>query len=397
MKLTRVEIEGAGRFGVRTRLEGLGTGINILAAQNEAGKSTFFRAIRTCLFERHGARNEQVAMLATEGLSLPITVTLGLEHGGESYEIAKSFLKSPSARLMRNGIEIARDRAADEELWELLGIAPGSGRSVDDAAFGILWVSQGHSFSVPEPSAAAASALNAAIQQEVGTLVGGERARGVLAQLAASLGRSLTETGRPKKGSGLDDASRQVEGLAKELAQAEQQLAELDASLDKLAGLRQHHKQLSDPAETARLQKDLEETGRQLKSAEDSAAQLRRHEEAARAAESLLRAQQEKRDGLHERCRKIETSRSRQADLDRDLADLAAQEGDSRRSYADEDAALKAADSAIVVLDGKDQQLRRLSAFMQQRSAREGLASRLNALQSYAARSTENAAAQRAS
>jgi uncharacterized protein YhaN len=53
MKLTGVSVEGCGKFGTLTRIEGLGPGVNILSARNEAGKSTLFRAIRTCLFERH--------------------------------------------------------------------------------------------------------------------------------------------------------------------------------------------------------------------------------------------------------------------------------------------------------------------------------------------------------
>lgn len=167
MKLTRVAIDGVGRFGTPARIEGLGPGVNILAAGNEAGKSTFFRAIRACLFERHGTKNDAVRNLATDGLSLPVTVTLGFDHEDVSYDITKSFLKSPAASLKRNGVEIARNREADETLWEILGLTSSSGRSPDEAAFGILWVSQGQSFQVPKPSEAATSALNAAIQQEV--------------------------------------------------------------------------------------------------------------------------------------------------------------------------------------------------------------------------------------
>ena len=172
--------------------------MNILAAGNEAGKSTLFRAVRACLFERHNTRNEIVRSLATEGLALPVTVTLGFEHEGQSYRTTKSFMKSPAASLIRGATEIARGREADEMIWELLGIAPGAGRSVDEAAFGILWVGQGQSFNAPEPSEAATTALNSAIQAEVGTLVGGERARAVLAALRTELAMFITDTGRPE-------------------------------------------------------------------------------------------------------------------------------------------------------------------------------------------------------
>lgn len=145
MKITSVIVEGVGKFGTLPHIRGLGPGVNILTAGNEAGKSTLFKAVRACLFERHNTKNESFRNLATDGLSLPITVTLGFEHDGEAYTLRKSFVKSPAASLMRRDTEIARGREADEMVWELLGINPSSGRTIDEAALGILWVEQGQS------------------------------------------------------------------------------------------------------------------------------------------------------------------------------------------------------------------------------------------------------------
>ena len=108
MKITSLSVEGAGRFGSRVRVEGLSDGVNILAAGNEAGKSTLFKCVRACLFERHGTTNRAVAELCTEGLSLPLSVELGFEHEGRHYLIAKTFVRSPSAVLRMDGVEIAR-------------------------------------------------------------------------------------------------------------------------------------------------------------------------------------------------------------------------------------------------------------------------------------------------
>lgn len=198
MKLMHVSVEGCGRFGTPARIEGFAPGVNILSARNEAGKSTLFRAIRTCLFERHSSTAKDIAGLATDGLSLPVSIRVGFEHGGKHYEIAKSFLKGKAASLTRDGVEIARNAEADEQVWDLLGISPKSTRALVEASYGLLWVQQGHSFIVPEPSEAAASQLNAVIQQEVGTLVGGERARQLLARVKDELGRYLTEVERPR-------------------------------------------------------------------------------------------------------------------------------------------------------------------------------------------------------
>lgn len=396
MKLTRVEIDGVGRFGTTARIEGLGPGVNILAAGNEAGKSTFFRAIRACLFERHGTKNDSIRNLATDGLSLPVTVTLGFDHEGVCYDITKSFLKSPAASLKRNGVEIARNREADETLWEILGLTASSGRSMDEAAFGILWVSQGQSFQVPEPSEAATSALNAAIQQEVGTLVGGERARQVLASLNADLSRLLTEKGKPKTGGSLARATDQVEALTADLRATETRLAELDARLDDLASLRGEHKRLADPVETARLKHDLDEATEQLKAGEGAAAILQRCDDDMRQAEALLNAQNNQRNALHERRQRIDDNRERSAALLAELVPLADEEALASRLLTENLTQIGELDEELPALDERDRQLQRMASLAQIASSREGLSARLQALHDHETRFSLNDSALKA-
>lgn len=396
MKLTRVAIDGVGRFGTPARIQGLGPGVNILAAGNEAGKSTFFRAIRACLFERHGTKNDAVRNLATDGLSLPVTVTLGFDHEGVSYDITKSFLKSPAASLKRNGVEIARNREADETLWEILGLTSSSGRSMDEAAFGILWVSQGQSFQVPEPSEAATSALNAAIQQEVGTLVGGERARQVLASLNADLSRLLTEKGKPKTGGSLARATDQVESLTADLQAAETRLAELDTRLEDLARLRGEHKRLADPVEAARLKHEMGEVAQQLKAGEDAAAILQRCEEERRQAEALLQAQENQRKTLRERSERIDNNRNRTTALLAELMPLDDEDASANRLLRENLAEISELDKQIPALDEQDRKLQRMASIAQTASTRERLAARLLALQQYENRLNLNVAALKA-
>jgi hypothetical protein len=101
---------------------------------------------------------------------LPATVQLTFLHDGRTYVIRKCFLRSTSATLTENGREIARSKQADEAVWDLLGLSPGSGRTLDDGAFGVLWVGQGTSFRAPTLGPSASSALNSAIESEVGAL-----------------------------------------------------------------------------------------------------------------------------------------------------------------------------------------------------------------------------------
>ena len=231
MLIKSLMVEGIGRFAKATRIEGFSEGVNVLAAGNEAGKSTLFRAIRTCLFSRHDSKGQDIRDLAADDSQLPAIVELAFEHDGRTYIITKSFLRSPSAVLTENGREIARSKQADEAVWDLLGVSPGSGRTVDDGAFGVLWVGQGASFGVPAPGPAASSALNTAIESEVGNLIGGERARQTVDDINTELRRSLTETDRPKSDGPLHRATREAEQWRTAETEARSKLAALEQQL----------------------------------------------------------------------------------------------------------------------------------------------------------------------
>lgn len=393
MRITAIEVDGVGRFGTATRVDGLGPGVNILSAGNEAGKSTLFRAVRACLFERHNSKNEFLRSLATDGLSLPVCVTLGFEHDGADYVLRKSFVKSPAASLARGGVEIARGREADERVWELLGIAPGGGRSVDEAAFGILWVGQGKSFDPPAMSDAAANALNAAIQEEVGTLVGGERARKVLAELKDELARVVTETGRPRTGGPLAEAEARLAGFARELEEAERRLAVLDAQLVDLAAKRAEGARLADPAIEAGMRSDLAAARAALKEGESAAALLGRFELAEQQARAALDRATQQRTDLAQRAARIDADRRREADLQAKLAPLDAEERAARDALAAARAEIAAIDAAAERDAVAERDLQRLAEALARAAGRDDLARRETALVALGDRLVANEAA----
>lgn len=393
MIITSIIVEGVGKFGTRSEIAGLGSGVNILAAGNEFGKSTIFKAVRACLFERHNTKNEDVRNLASEGLSLPVTVTIGFDHADASYTLTKSFIKSASASLKRGSTEIARNREADEKAWELLGISPGSGRSVDEAAFALLWVGQGQSFKAPEPTEAATGALNNAIQSEVGTLVGGERARAVLAKVRAELGQLVTDTGRPKSGGPLHSAIELSETRASELAEAEARLAVLERQLSELATKRSERQRLLDPADRARLHAEL-------KSAEDD---VTAGEEAAAIVATLEIAEQHSKVLSENAARSladlitcrdaIDTDRQRGFELTAELDPILVQ------AKTAQEAAQKARDE-IATLDAdieKDEEsertLQRLARVVARSQGRPAIAARRAALEAFEERLRANKAA----
>ena len=335
-------------FAIPTRIEGLGPGVNILSAGNEAGKSTIFKAIRACLFERHNTKNREVAALATEGRSLPVTVSLDFEHDGGRYELTKSFLKSPKAELRREGQAIARDREADEQAWRLLGIAPGSGRSVDEAAFGLLWIGQGKSFGVPQPTGAATTALNEAIQGEVGELVGGERAPAVLQLLQSELDSLLTKKGHPKAGGPCYDAQSRLDELEQQFSEAEGRLIQLDAQIAELASKRIDREKLVDPQKAERVKSELESARQALKQGEGTLKLLKEAETDEELAAAKLKEEKTGRDDLRERAARIDQDRQELQRLQAELGPLTERETDARDN-------IKSAGKAIAEIDADEE------------------------------------------
>ncbi|MCO4054052.1 MAG: AAA family ATPase [Bosea sp.] len=353
MKITHLTVEGAGRFNGRMSVQGFGDGVNVLCEPNEAGKSTLFRALRICLFERHSTKAFHVQQLATAGLSLSLIVTLGFSLGVHAYQIRKSFLRGASASLSRDGLEIARGSEADESVWSLLGIAPGSGRSVDDAAFGLLWVAQGDSFHPPKPTHAASGALNAAIEAEVGALVGGERARVLQAELARDLGVLVTEKGKAKAGGPLAAALGQVEATAAELSVIERRLAAVDAQITQVGEARQERAKVADPAQLAEMQTSAAEAERELGEARAAAARLAPLELAEAQAQAILAAAERRRDEILERAARIDETRQRQDALARRLASIAREEREALDRQASAQAEIDALARAGAADDAK--------------------------------------------
>jgi DNA repair exonuclease SbcCD ATPase subunit len=316
MLITSLSVEGSGRFASTARVDGFGTGVNVLAAGNEVGKSTLFKAIRTCLFCRHDSKTQEIRDLGSDDSQLPATVQLAFEHDGKRYVVRKSFLRSPSAVLTEGGREIARFAEADKAVWDILGISPGSGRSIDEGAFGLLWVGQGSSFTAPVPGTGASSLLNAAIESEVGALVGGERARRAIDEINAELRRNLTDSERgPRSDGPLARTQDNLEHWREVEADSFTKLSALEQQFTELTQRRRRHHQITDPAAVAQMTQELTDARNSLREAQAADQKIRRLEAESVAAERVLEGAAQRLCQHREVVSRIDTNRRREADL----------------------------------------------------------------------------------
>ena len=390
MLITSLSVEGIGRFASAARVDGFGSGVNVLAAGNEVGKSTLFKAIRTCLFCRHDSKTQEIRDLGSDDSQLPATVELAFEHGGKRYVIKKSFLRSPSAVLTEDGREIARFAEADKAVWDILGISPGSGRSIDEGAFGLLWVGQGSSFTAPVPGNGASSLLNAAIESEVGALVGGERARRAIDEINAELRRNLTDSERgPRSDGPLARAQDNLEHWREAEADSFTKLSALEQQFAELTQRRRRHRQITDPAAVAQMTQELTDARDSLREAQAADQEIRRLEAESVAAKRALEGAAQRLRQHREVASRIDANRRLEADLAKSLPEHLSQEQEARATLARTEEQRATAESEAKSLGIKEQHLERLAGALVRASRKDELVRRLKSLEEAAKNLTE--------
>lgn len=339
MIITRIAVENVGRFRARHVVRGLGPGLNLLCAPNEAGKSTIFRALQAALFARHGSKDKEIRALGCLSAELPAVVEVGFTRDGADYLVRKTFLRSPSSRLLKAGVAIAEGRAADEAAWAILGLAPGAA-AVEDNAFGLLWVRQGQSFEPAAPTGEARAALNRVIEAEVGQVVGGERGERAARRVAAQLAEQETDKGKPRAGGEWKQALDRVADMRQSLDSVRATLAALESDRAALAARRRERASLADPEALRQMQADLAR-------AQDEREAAARQEQAAHKAEAESANRELALERVAARHKRLVECDQRIAAARARIHDLAARIGEREATFLSQAAAVGAKEQAL--------------------------------------------------
>lgn len=146
MILTDIQIEAVRRFASPIRVEGLGAGLNVLAAPNEAGKSTVLKALRAALTLKHGSKAQPFKDLLPYGGGSP-HIGVAFTWNGQSCWLEKKFGNGNLARLDL-GAERFDGEEAEERLQALFEL-----EKINKYEAAGLWnallVEQGESFAQP--------------------------------------------------------------------------------------------------------------------------------------------------------------------------------------------------------------------------------------------------------
>jgi DNA repair exonuclease SbcCD ATPase subunit len=247
MKIRSITLSDIRQFTRPVTVGGFAAGLNVLAAPNEAGKSTLFDAIHALFFIPH--RSSRIAHLRPEAGGTPeIRVELDLPDG--PCTIVKRWGRGAMAEVIREGHVIARADAAEAFVAGLTAPAEEGGPA------GLLWVRQGvialddGSRKEAEGALLARRDLMSSVTGEFENVTGGRRMDRALARAEADLERLVTLRG-PKAGGPYDRAKKAVESLTATRDDLAQKQAALRDALDRRRAARADLAQWSDPSDVA--------------------------------------------------------------------------------------------------------------------------------------------------
>jgi hypothetical protein len=229
MILHAVELAHVGRFRETVRLGPLAPGVNVLAAPNEAGKSTALLATARALFDRHSTRAEEIKALQPAGTDLAPRVRVEFETREGRFRLEKTFLAGAKAQLARweDGAwrSLAEADAADQRVQALLRTTlPGRGATKPEhwGLLAFLWARQEERAEWPR----------------LGDSPAGQEVRAKLARieldpaierldraLSALLDPLLTDRGQMRTGGALAQAEADLRALQTELDEIARQRA----------------------------------------------------------------------------------------------------------------------------------------------------------------------------
>ena len=292
LQITRLRVEQLRRFRSPLELNGFEPGLNILAAPNEAGKSTLVRAIRAAFFERHRSTAVEDLRPWGEGSGAAPMVELDFLLDGEGHRLVKSFLGKKRCTLAA-GARAFDGTDAEDHLAQLFGFSfAGKGASKPEnwGIPGLLWVEQGRGQELDVSHAH--DHLHDALRDPAGDSAAALVASGgdaILDSLRAQRDELLTSTGKPRAAHA--EAIAQVAALEAELGAIDAQVAIYRQQVDQLAQMRHQHQ----ADETARPWESLRE---QLLVAQRRSGALQAGQEQLRNDRARFRQLQETRELL---------------------------------------------------------------------------------------------------
>lgn len=232
----------------------------LIGGPNETGKSTLIEAVHRALFlKAKGHTEHHRAMVSSLHPGHP-EVELAFEAGGNTYLLKKRFGSAGTTTLAPSNSVLLSGDAAESELARLLSVEAGITGKTITIQWAHLWVWQGQAGNDPsEHATAQQSGLLLRLQQMGGAAaLQSELDARVAKHFAKDKDEIYTQAGKPKTGSELEQADRNVSVANEQLTVATERVRKLDSSAKELETA--SRTLLAANASLADLEKQQEET-----------------------------------------------------------------------------------------------------------------------------------------
>ena len=328
LKLRRLEVENVGKFTRPLCVQGLTDGLNVLAAPNEAGKSTLMRALLAAMFTRYRTTGSAVDELRDAGSRTHPEVRLDFDLDDDTYRLEKRFAGQSGRAWLEStrGVRFQNEEA-ECELQRLLGFDR-PGRKADLGVWGALWVRQAELLCEADLDETGRSAITGCLGTQIGVATCGVKGRQIRRAISARREQLLTKGRRPTGQYG--KLIERMRTLTTELSTLDDRRRELASKLVELGEVERTVRRLEREGEEVVLQRQLEEARANLQRARQHASELEAAQRAAEGAQArldeitgeqqrrsdLVRELEELRDAEAELQRRVSAARGRVAELD---------------------------------------------------------------------------------
>jgi hypothetical protein len=277
MRLVSITLNDIRRFTDPVRISGIGSGLNVLSAPNENGKSTLFDALQAVFFAPHRSNGRDIKALKPHAGGAPeVSVEVDIPEG--RFRIFKRWSSRAAAEVWQGDRLVAK--ADEAEAW----IAKLTNSGAEGGPAGLLWVRQGMTqldhdkAKENQGTLTTRRDLMSSVTGEVEALTGGRRMDMALTRARADLAPLQTASGRSKADGPLAKAEQDVATLTKRQAELEDIARHLSDALKRRTQIRRDLAELLDPAAVT-------ERKRRLTEATAACDAARRHAEALGRAE----------------------------------------------------------------------------------------------------------------
>jgi uncharacterized protein YhaN len=291
MRLREIEIRDFRKLRSAS-IKGLVDGVNVIAGNNEAGKSTVLSGLQTAFFQRHNISGKLLESIQPYGCSVRPEVDLSFEIDGLTYRLQKTFAgSSGKAELTCPDGKRFMNHDADRKLEELLrfqGSAKGAAKFQELGMWPLFWVEQGTMFQGMNINPDVRATVQSSLRKEVGDILVGEAAARLRNRIGVAYREYFTEkTGKPC--GVLSAAEKYVRDLQLQLAAKRAELATFNASIEALESNLAKLAELRCPEVRMSLERDLKEADEAVRCAEGLLQQRQNTEQQLNLAQVVLR------------------------------------------------------------------------------------------------------------